>query len=347
MLKKSLHGYAIALVAFLLFLLMCPIFTQAQQFSRSVTLGSPAAGSLLYSLGSGLAKVVSDTAPFQMTIQPHSGTSTFLPLVDSGEMDFGVNNAVDLALSYRGPSYKIGGRNPFPLTSNVRLVMRGSPLMGSLVVRKDSPLKTIHDVRGKRLTGEYPAHLAVWYTTFASLANGGLTWNDVKVVPVPAVNEGLDALIQGRAEVSNHAIGAAKMKEADATIGARFLSLDCSPLGEERIKKAIPGYYVVLLKAGSSTGVIEDTCVYAYDLYLITHKAQPDAVVRAALKALWENIDKLPPLHPSFKEWTRERAVSSEVTIPYHPAAVQSYKELGIWKTGMDQVQQKLLAVKP
>ena len=148
MLKKSLHRYAITLLAFLLILLMCPNFTQAQRLPRSVTLGSPAAGSLLYSLGSGLAKVVSETAPFQMTIQPYSGTSTFLPLVDSGEMDFGVNNAVDLALSYRGPGYKIGGRNPFPLSSNVRLVMRGSPLMGSLVVRKDSPLRSIHDVKG-------------------------------------------------------------------------------------------------------------------------------------------------------------------------------------------------------
>jgi TRAP transporter TAXI family solute receptor len=345
--KKPVLGFLTSLAVLLLFLLSCPNFSQAQQLPRYVTLGSPAAGSLLYSLGSGLAKVVSEAAPYQMTIQPYTGTSTFLPLVDSGEMDFGINNAVDLALSYRGPNYKIGGRNPFPLTPNVRLVMRGSPLMGSLVVRKDSPLKSIHDVKGKRLTGEYPAHLAVWYTTFASLANGGLTWSDVKVVPVPAVNEGIDALIQGRAEVSNHAIGAAKMKEADAAVGVRFLSLDCSPLGEERIKKAIPGYYVVLLKAGSSTGVIGDTCVYAYDLYLITHKAQPDSVVRAALKALWDNIDKLPPLHPSFKEWTRERAVSPEVTIPYHPAAVQFYKELGIWKTGMDQVQQRLLALKP
>ena len=56
MLKKSLHRYAITLLAFLLILLMCPNFTQAQQLPRSVTLGSPAAGSLLYSLGSGLAK---------------------------------------------------------------------------------------------------------------------------------------------------------------------------------------------------------------------------------------------------------------------------------------------------
>jgi len=328
-------------------LLLCLGSAQAQPLPRSVTLGTPAPGSLLHSLGTGLAKVVSDAAPFQMVIQPYSGTSTFLPLINSGEMDFGVNNAVDMALAYRGPDFKIGGRNPFPHAPNVRLLMRGSPLMGSLVVRKDSPLRSIHDVKGKRLTGEYPAHLAVWYTTFASLANGGLTWNDVKVIPVPAVNDGIDALVQGRADVSNHAIGAAKMKEADAAVGVRYLSLDCSPLGEERIKKAIPGYYVALVKAGASTGVVEDTCVYAYDLYLIAHKTLPDGVVRAALKALWENADKLPPLHPSFKEWTRERAVFSEVTVPYHPAAVQFYKELGVWKTGMDQVQQKLLAVNP
>lgn len=318
-----------------------------QQPPRSVTIGTPAPGSLLYSLGSGLAKVVSDAAPFQMTTQPYTGTSTFLPLVNSGEMDFGINNAVDMALAYRGPEFKVGGRNPFPHTPNVRLVMRGSPLTGSLVVRKDSPIKSIHEVKGKRLTGEYPAHLAVWYTTFASLANGGLTWNEVKVVPVPAVNDGIDALVQGRADVSNHAVGAAKMKEADAMVGVRYLSLDCSPLGEERIKKAIPGYYLILLKAGSATGIVGDTCVYAYDLYFVTHKALSDAVVRAALKALWENTEKLPPLHPSFKDWTRERAVTTDMTIPYHPAAVQFYKELGLWKGPMDQVQQKLLAQNP
>ena len=345
--KKKTCRLAVLTAIFLSSLLLCLGSAQAQQLPRSVTIGTPAPGSLLHSLGTGLAKVVSDSAPFQMVIQPYSGTSTFLPLVNSGEMDFGVNNAVDMALGYRGPDFKIGGRNPFPHTPNARLVMRGSPLMGSLVVRKDSPLKSVYDVKGKRLTGEYPAHLAVWYTTFASLANGGLTWNDVKVVPVPAVNDGIDALVQGRADVSNHAIGAAKMKEADATVGVRYLSLDCSPLGDERIKKAIPGYYVVLLKAGSSTGVVEDTCVYAYDLYLIAHKALPEGLVRSTLKALWENIDKLTPLHPSFKDWTRERAVFSDVTIPYHPAAIQFYKELGVWKAGMDQIQQRLLALNP
>ena len=57
--------------------------------------------------------------------------------------------------------------------------------------------------------------------------------------------------------------------------------------------------------------------------------------------------DKLPPLHPALRDWTRQRAVFPEVTIPYHPAAAQFYRELEFWKGGMDQAQQKLLALNP
>ncbi len=321
---------------------------QGQKFPRSVSVGSNPPGSLYYSLAGGLANVVSSTVPFQMTVQPYTGSSTFLPLIESGELDFGMINAVDMALAYQGPDrLKIGGRNLLPHVPSARLIMRGSPLRSSLIVRKDSPIKTVLDVKGKRVTGEYPAQLAAWYNVFGSLSNGGLTWNDVKVVPVPAINEGVDALVQGRADVTTHAIGSAKVKEADAAVGIRYISLDCSPKGEERIKKAVPGYYLSIVKAGSSTGIVEDTCAYTYDIYLIGHKALPDAVVQAALKAIWDNIAKLPPLHPGFVEWTRERAVHSEVTMPYHPAAVQFYKEKGVWSAKMDEVQRRFLAMNP
>ena len=40
------------------------------------------------------------------------------------------------------------------------------------------------------MTGEYAAHLAVWYNMFGHLASAGLTGSDVKVVPVPAVDDG-------------------------------------------------------------------------------------------------------------------------------------------------------------
>ena len=320
----------------------------AQQLPRSATLGTNPPGSVFYALASGLAKVVSGATPVQVSVQPYTGTTAFLPLIDSGELDFGVNNAVDLAMSYQGPQrLKVAGRNPFPHTPKARLVMRGSPLMVSLLVKKDSPIKTIQDIRGKRVTGEYPAQLAVWYNVFAALSSAGMTWDDVKVVPVPAGNEGVDALVQGRAEVSLHAIGSAKVREADAAVGVRHLSIDCSPQGEERQRKAVPGYYPRWVKPGQAPAVVEDTCVNAYDIYLTTSRGATEQLVATVLKAIWENVDKLPPFHPLFKEWTRERAVDPDVTIPYHPGAVQFYKERGVWSTKMDEAQRKLLALNP
>jgi TRAP transporter TAXI family solute receptor len=221
--------------------------------------------------------------------------------------------------------------------------MRGSPLLIALLVRKDSPIRTVQDVRGKRVTGEYPAHLAVWYNMFGLLASGGLGWSDVKVVPVPAVNDGLDALVQGRADVSTFALGGAKVKEADAGVGIRFVSTDCSPEGEARLRKAVPGYYPRWVKAGASTGIVEDTCVVAYDLYLGAGRNVGEPVIQAVLKGVWDHIDKLAPIHPVLAEWTRERAVDPDVTIPYHPGAVRFYRERGVWKPGMDQAQQRLL----
>jgi TRAP transporter TAXI family solute receptor len=316
----------------------------AQTLPKAVTIGSNPPGTGYYAVASGLAKVVSQGAGMQMAVQPHSGTSTMLPLLNTGEMEFGTVNAVDMGLAYRGPNYKIGGRNPFQFTPNVRVVQRGSPLMVGLLVRKDSPIKSIADVKGKRMTGEYPAHLAVWYNMFGHLASGGLTWNDVKVVPVPAVNDGVDALVQGRADVTEHALGAAKTKEADTAVGVRHVSIDCSPEGLARLKKAVPGYYGRVVKAGTATAVVEDTCFLAYDTYLVTSKSVPDHVVEATLKAIWDRVEELHPVHPLLKEWTRDRFVDPEPTIPYHPGAIRYYKEKGVWSAAMDQAQQKVLA---
>jgi TRAP transporter TAXI family solute receptor len=323
-------------------------FARAQQLPKSVTIGTNPAGTVFYPVAGGLASVISNSAPFQAGIQPYTGSSTFLPLLDNGEIDFGIVNAIEMGLSYQGPArLKVGGRNPLPHVPNTRLIMRGSPLSVSMLVKKDSPIKTVHDVKGKRMTGEYPANVAIWFHLYTGLANAGFTWDDVKVVPVPAVNDGVDAIVQGRADVTNHAIGAAKVREADAAVGVRHISFDCSPQGEERVRKAVPGYYLTTIKSGAAPAVVGDTCVLTYDIYFVGHKGLRGEVVQGTLKAIWDNIEKLPPLNPQFKEWTRERAASADVTMAYHPAAVQFYKEKGVWSAKMDEAQKKLLALNP
>lgn len=310
-----------------------------------VGIGANPPGTVFYAVASGLAKVVSEAGAVRMQVQPHTGSSTFIPLLQTGELEFGVVNAVDMALAHRGPGFTIGGRNPFPHAPDLRLVMRGSPLSIALLVRRDSPIRTIHDVRGKRVTGEYPAHLSVWYNVYGLLASAGLTWSDVRVVPVPAVNDGVDALVQGRADATAFALGGAKVKEADAAVGVRHVSTDCSAEGTDRLRAAVPGYYPRVVKAGTATAVVEDTCFISYDLYLVAGAKVPERVVEAALRPVWEQADRLAPLHPVFREWVRERAVDPDVTLPYHPGAVRFYRDRGVWTARMDQAQQRL--VKP
>jgi uncharacterized protein len=329
------------------FLALLALLTPAPALAqKAANLGSNPPGTVFYAVASGLSKIVTDAGAVKLTVQPYSGSSTFLPLLDSGELEFGVNNAVDMALAVRGPQFKIGGRNPFPHTPNARLVMNGSPFLVGLLVRKDSPIKNVYDVKGKRMTGEYPAHLAVWYNMLGHLASAGLGWNDVKVIPVPAVNEGVDALVQGRADVTEHALNSSKVREADAAVGVRHVTIDCSAEGEKRLRASVPGYYPRWIKAGTAAAVIEDTCFIAYDLYLTAGKGVPDDMIETTLRSIWDNIDKLAPIHPIFKEWTRERAVTTEMTMPYHPAAVRFYKERSVWKPEHEALQQKLLTLK-
>jgi TRAP transporter TAXI family solute receptor len=320
-------------------------FVASPASAQPASIGTNPAGSVFYAIGSGLAKVTAEHTPIRISVQPYTGTSTFVPLLDSGELDLGVNNAVDMGLAYRGPNFKIGGRNPFPHAPNLRLVMRGAPLMVAAVVRKDSPIKTMADVKGKRVTGEYPANLAIWYNIFGELTSVGLGWNDVRVVPVPGLNEGIDALVQGRADVSSYALNAAKIREADAAIGVRHLSIDCSPEGEKRLR-TIPGYYPRRVKKGEAVAVTEDICAIAYDVYVVAGKSVSDAVLDGVLRAAWEHGEKLAPIHVIFKEWTRDRMASPDVTIPYHPTAIRFYKERGVWTAEHDQAQQRLLSAR-
>src|SRR2546430_14001931 len=109
--------------------------TADAQLPKQVTLATNPPGTAYYAVASGLAKVVSSHAGYQMVVQPYTGTSTMLPLLNTGEVDFGLVNAVDLGLAYRGPSFKIGGREPHPPAPNPPLVLRRPPPVVGLTLR--------------------------------------------------------------------------------------------------------------------------------------------------------------------------------------------------------------------
>ena len=73
------------------------------------------------------------------------GSSTYIPLLDRGEVDFGLTN-VDDALS----SYKGAGNFKRP-SSELRLTAVAFPLTLGVIVPNDSPIRSIGDLKGKVL----------------------------------------------------------------------------------------------------------------------------------------------------------------------------------------------------
>ena len=58
--------------------------------------------------------------------------------------------------------------------------------------------------------------------------------------------------------------------------------------------------------------MVDDTCFVAFDICLTSGMAASDTVVATVIKAVWDNIEKLPPSHPAFKGVDQERAVDPD-----------------------------------
>jgi len=329
--------FTILVTATVLFIITLPAW--GQKLPRSYGLGTNPQGSIYYAAGSATAKVLSENMPVPVRVQPHSGSSTFLPLINAGELQLGLNNSNDVRMAFRG-------LRPFIATPNLRLVSTLFDLKVAPMVRANSNIRALQDIRGKRVAGEYRAHLAVWFNSTSMMANAGLMWEDVKMVPTANVVTGAQALIEGRVEVAWIAVGAAKTREANAAIpgGIRFLSIDPSPAAVKRMQDVMGGAYALPMKKGSVVGVIEDIYAQAYDTYIITSSKLGDEAVVQVVKALYKAEKEIKGASRMLQVFSRKKMVKENVTIPYHTGAIKAYKELGLWTDAMDAVQAKVLA---
>ena len=173
-----------------------------------------------------------------------------------------------------------------------------------------------------------------------------MDWDDVKGVPTANVVTGTNLLIEGKVDAALFAIGAGKVKEANAKIsgGVRFIPINSSPEAIRRMQTTMPGTYPLLVKANKRLSVLEDIRVEAYDVFIVTSTLLSDDAAVAVVKALHKAEKEVKAAFPPLRSFSRGRMVKKNVTIPYHPGAIKAYKELGLWSPGMDAVQAKLLS---
>jgi TRAP transporter TAXI family solute receptor len=267
-----------------------------------------------------------------------------------GKPEIGIINVSEAWQAYTGkvtpkplPTGAPEMKDPYSANSSLRMLTMGTDLTVGIPVRADSPIKSITDMKGKKMTWGYPAFPAGILAGLSMLATCGVNLQDVTTVPVPEVVGGVRAVMEGRADAAaTAAVGMGIVTEADAKVGIRFLPVCQDPKGIEVAQGIMPGAHVKIRKAGPA-GLKQDTLLWHYGIVVTGSTHMSDEVAYTLVKTWAENWKELEPIHPQLRGWRPEVFVQKLATIPYHPGAIKFFKENGLWSPEMDRAQEMLL----
>ena len=285
-------------------------------------------GSILHAQASVIAKVVQDHSKLQVRVVGYGGDTGILEAVGSKKDDFWLLDVGESADAMHGRGTWKGNAKP-----NLRTAMTMYGFQMAFWVRKDSPIQSIADLKGKRVPSEWVQQTGVLPHTTAVLAAGGITYNDVVKMPVVNVVRAADDFKAGKLDLLFFAVGAPKVAEVAASVGGlRILPMNPLPDSEKRMKAVRPEYYFSTVNpAPHVAGVDKPSPVQTIDVVVGVGAHVPDAVVHQFVKAMRENKKALVAGHPNFNQFDETRAGKAQPSLPHHPGAIKYLKEAGVW----------------
>ena len=273
-------------------------------------------GTLNHTSATAVAKVLKEKAGLNVVVQPTAGESVLIPLVARGEAEFGIANIFEVEAAKAA--------NP-----NLRLIGSLHALRGAFWVRKDTPMKTIADLKGKKVGMGYSAMRTIDPMIKAILATGGLTEKDVTPVLIPNVIRGADDFTSGAADMFFFAFGAPKVREVDATVGG-IRALEIPQNGMAAAKKMLPeGYLSPAVPNPFFVGVDHPMGVYTWDNMIFTNTKVSDDAVYKLIDTLEKNKADLVSIQPALRDFSPANLYTG-YDIPYHPGALKYFKEHNI-----------------
>lgn len=298
-------------------------------FGQAVGIGTGPQASLTNRIGSAIAKVIADDAGLKTRAVPHTSNAHHAPLVDRGTLAFGVTSTGDLGDA-------VAGRGSFrghPVSKKFVIAARMVPLPVGTLVRKDSPYKTLKDMKGRKFACGFTAQKTVLAILNSFLGNAGMSASELDCVPVPNTTAGTQLFLKGTIDGTPSSLGGARLRNASAKVGGiRILKMFNTPAGIAAMQKAYPGSYLIKLRKG--IGVEGETWSMAFDMILMTSTKTSNETVYKSVKALYSGKPGLMSVSKVFGGFNPKAMAVDFPGVDIHPGAMKFYKEVGVTKGG-------------
>lgn len=302
-----------------------------QQF---VDLGTAPPGAVFFQVGTAIAEVLEEKKGdnnWRVQAKGSAGTLENIRRLDSGEFQLAMSNAAIASLAN-------DGKGTWDKAYPVRSVVTLAPNIATFVTRADSGIRTIADLKGKRVVIG-PASAGFEMFVLPILEEHGLRAGDYTPLNADQGRAG-ELLADGAADAAflGGAVPNPAVQSACNSLDIVFIPFD------EAVRETLVTKYPFFAKAtvpatldrdGKSeptyrglTGDFETLDVGR--MHLISHEKVPEELVYRLTRTIWENRAAVAELHPVGNAINDRNAIRPN-GVPFHPGAIRYYREIGIW----------------
>jgi TRAP transporter TAXI family solute receptor len=213
------------------------------------------------------------------------------------------------------------------------LLLNNSDALLTIVTAKDANVKTMADLKGKRVAWVAGAPSLNQNIT-ALLAFANLTWNDVQKVEFGGFGAAMTGIINNQVDAAFASTISGPLYQLQASPrGVQYPTMShADKAGWERVKKIAP-FFVPFMGtegAGMSKESPVEAATYPYPILIAYEKQNADLVYNMT-KAMYALYDDYKDGAPGNNGWDLKRQIFDWV-VPYHEGAIKYYKEIGAWK---------------
>jgi uncharacterized protein len=262
--------------------------------------------------------------------------------VREGQVQFSANGVGGAYLAQEGV-FEFGAADwgPQPIRG---LMLNTSDQVLTVVAARDSGVRTVADLKGKRVAWVIGAPSLNQNIT-AMLAFANLTWNDVQRVEFGGFGAAMDGIVNNQVDAAfTSSISGLAYKVAKSPRGLVYPTFPHNDKeGWARMNKVAPFFFPFMGTEGAelSKDKPAESATYPYPI-LMSYASQDAELVYNMTRAMVETFDMYKDAAPGNSGWAVDRQNFAWV-IPYHDGAIRYWREIGKWKPEHQAHNDKLL----